>query len=766
MKREPLIEIIVGAACLLIYLFTLKSFLLGQTSFQHDNTNWAYPIFHFFTESLLNGHLPLWNPFEHGGEPFYPLIGVARLFDPTDLLTIGVGSFFTRDTLILQHWARVVKTLVTLGATYVCIRPWIPSLWGKLVLFPLLLFSYYSFGSFREQSFLDIFVTIPFTYFFLQRILFFDDSRWINWIGIGATLGLNTQVYHFTAPSIFLLFLFVGLGLFRRDLLRRVWSRRALVPAAICLVMLAPNFFLFATQDRFVYPVRMLSPEYTPDAQPVHHPMDYEGGPQNITSPFKMHYSAAAYSGTVAATYVFVKALVPDIAFFEKGIPHGSWRAFHDDHIYISILVWALCLMGLLFDPSQWFRRLWGFCLVGLGYFLLGPGGGIHRILYEIYPPVSMFRHTIMLMPVALLPLLFLVARGIGIGRIKWRFDRITLVLLVNATVFLYLLVVRVPEAYAWTILIPGTGFLWYGHRRWHPHHTFWTLFLSPILVAGFLAPNVSDYAIHAAASLAVFALWQFGRLRTWAVLLFITADFFIHLKVHKVLYGQPSAVHAMGIDTVAKPPEFPKTRALYAVDFHQGPQAVRYLATLYRRPTAFSTPYWVSPFQVNTFERALFAPRWSSYLLPKHYFELIHSDYPLDKMERALAVGSDPIQFFSGPENHWSYQVESYRPGFLQLNVKSEQPGVLFWSDGYNPEWKATINGRPVRIDLAEKAFKSVNVPAGEHSIVFKFAPTLFLVLFGLYYGVFLSALGAMLVITCRERARRPVFSLSPITA
>jgi len=768
MTKSKTVELGIGSLLVVILLFCLRSFLAGTTSFEHDNTYWEYPVFQFFAESLLNGHLPLWNPYEHGGEAFYPLLGAQRLFDPTDPLTVIIGGWFTHDTLQLNHWARVVKTLLVLLGTYLCVRVWLKTLTARLALFPLLLFSYYAIGSFREQGYLTLFAGIPWTYFFLQRIAFFDDRRWINWIGLGAFLGLNWQFYHFAPIWTFLVFFGVALALFHRSALARFWDRRLILTAAICLAMMGPNLFLFFTQGRYVFPVRMIPSDYSPDKASIRSPMNHEGGPENIVTALKLPYAMADYSGTIAKTKDFMDPLIPDLAYFSGGFPHWTWRVYHDYHCYLGILAWGLCLMGLLYDPSKWFRRTWGFCLFGMTILMLGKGGGLHQILYHLYPPISMLRHTIMLMPVTLFATLFLISRGLEVGAVEWKFDRVSAFIVVNATILFGIIIFKMPEGYEWPLLLPAAALLYFMARRWPPYQTFWALFIPPILFAGISAPNRSVYALWVVLSVGCFFLWQKKKLRAWAVVLFLTCDFGIHLHMNRPLYGlRPSPVKMLGIQTEAQPPKFPKTRGWYAYDFPHDPQAIRYLATLYRTPTVFSTPFG-TPAQVNTFERTLAVPRWSSFLLPKTYFDLIHSDYPIGQMERAFAAGTDLLSFFGPTGNQFHYEVLGYHPGHLRIKVTTDNAGSLFWSDGWAPEWKATIDGAPVGISRADHNFKSVAVSAGVHEVEFNFRPTLFLFSVGLFYFLFFGSLGAMAWLTLREwePKRRPSLVPEPTFA
>lgn len=61
-----------------------------------------------------------------------------------------------------------------------------------------------------------------------------------------------------------------------------------------------------------------------------------------------------------------------------------------------------------------------------------------------------------------------------------------------------------------------------------------------------------------------------------------------------------------------------------------------------------------------------------------------------------------------------------------VTIAVETGQPGYLVLSDAYYPGWQATVDGRPEPIQRANYAFRAVYVPAGEHTVQFRFEPSL----------------------------------------
>ena len=218
-KKYPvIIEIISGIIAVVFLIYQLRSMLLlGETTLVHDNLFGAYPSFQFFAENIINGHFPFWNPFNHGGEPFYPLLGQTRLLEPTTLLTIYLGQFITDDLVILFNWNRTIQGVVMAFGVYIVFRSIAKHLFVRLSLIPILLYSSFILGSFRQDSILYQFAWIPYIAYFLLRIVYHKDYRWHNWFVLAGLIGLNWQSYFFAGTWVFLLFFF-GHGIFSERL--------------------------------------------------------------------------------------------------------------------------------------------------------------------------------------------------------------------------------------------------------------------------------------------------------------------------------------------------------------------------------------------------------------------------------------------------------------------------------------------------------------------------------------------------------------------
>ena len=68
--------------------------------------------------------------------------------------------------------------------------------------------------------------------------------------------------------------------------------------------------------------------------------------------------------------------------------------------------------------------------------------------------------------------------------------------------------------------------------------------------------------------------------------------------------------------------------------------------------------------------------------------------------------------------------EITAYRPNRVEIAVETTAPAYLVLADSYDPGWRATVDGRPVPVALADGIYRAVWVPAGRHEVVFTYQP------------------------------------------
>jgi hypothetical protein len=94
--------------------------------------------------------------------------------------------------------------------------------------------------------------------------------------------------------------------------------------------------------------------------------------------------------------------------------------------------------------------------------------------------------------------------------------------------------------------------------------------------------------------------------------------------------------------------------------------------------------------------------------------------------------------------------EIREYTPERVAITVHGDAPGLLVLTDQFYPGWRATVDGEAAPIYRADYLFRGVRVPAGEHTVVFRYAPRSFLL------GAWVSALTLATITAAGWRARR----------
>lgn len=110
-----------------------------------------------------------------------------------------------------------------------------------------------------------------------------------------------------------------------------------------------------------------------------------------------------------------------------------------------------------------------------------------------------------------------------------------------------------------------------------------------------------------------------------------------------------------------------------------------------------------------------------------------------------------------STPPGVVAVQFDRPDDGVFGGRVNLSRPGVVILKASFDPHWRATVDGKPVKTQMLAPSFVGVPVPAGEHTIEFEYQSfqwTWVLVLFGVIVLI------ALAIIPRRLEKRRGVFA------
>jgi hypothetical protein len=235
----------------------------------------------------------------------------------------------------------------------------------------------------------------------------------------------------------------------------------------------------------------------------------------------------------------------------------------------------------------------------------------------------------------------------------------------------------------------------------------------------------------------------------------------------------------------------------------------------LQERPVAFSplfTPVDSTPPDAEAaaqIETLLQAERANTFLMTRGYYDVVVSGARGDALVEIFAIGRPPIQFRSewmwlsrtearallgeparatdlpdllrhtvilekpqggteqpapatGSERNtmgWRWTVNDYDYNSLALTVEAPGGGVLYWADGYDPYWRAWVDGVEVAVHRANLAFKAIFLPEGRNTVRFEYRPTP-IVVSGLLFVIMGFVGAAVAVWALVTPARRPRLS------
>lgn len=102
--------------------------------------------------------------------------------------------------------------------------------------------------------------------------------------------------------------------------------------------------------------------------------------------------------------------------------------------------------------------------------------------------------------------------------------------------------------------------------------------------------------------------------------------------------------------------------------------------------------------------------------------FAAVHAP-AFDPLRTVVLEGGPPLHGTPPPGHELFYA--RYQPTDQVIVARSATPAYLVFSEKWFPGWRASVDGQPAEIQIANFAFRAVYIPAGEHTVTMQFVPT-----------------------------------------
>ena len=647
------------APCVL-WIFLMRNFVFGVIPVNMD-TNTIYGVAKFYFNNILNGTLPLWEPFVSLGRPFYA-IAICNLFNPvTQLVPLCklVGINYANAFVAYM----VVYFFIGCAGFYLLTLAILKNRAMAYLAYVALMFSSFGASMFTQLTFLEL--VVPTIWFFFFLLCFARQQNKGHFLGLSFTgMVLISAYLPFYFLTVALVFILVFILLYAREardfcmnLYRFIIKHWVLaLCCALGLMLAAAPLLAYKTIDasgEVVAPGRHC--QYSSAQECFDRTMGRQGG---------MSYDEITRSGTLGER-LDLQYLLGNL----DKITYGSDSLFF-------LPVWIYILLGLSF-----FLRLTRLTVllsamtVILGLVACGHASGLLGFLYRHIFFFAYFRN-LFFFGAFLVPLVIV----LGLYQLQMLLD------------------IHPKDVSAkkgiicGVIILHAVLFLVLKHFQGVPAVSFVTLGASAVALAVYYA---GGFRLSR-------GLW--------------TGLFAVLLIVQPVWLLRAYALNAMEFKSVlpsmhVKPvfgwvrPEKP------AVDTSRIYQFVHYEDFWYDMSMTDAPPEVGFPQSVT---------RWT-FDLSEHTPKDILARYARYKIVLYDDFGSVP-EPVSGPTPQLS--VSHFDVNTLEMKTDFSRPKILVYNDSYTSSWKAYLDTRPIPLLRINGAFKGLEVPAGRHIVAFAYHP------------------------------------------
>lgn len=724
--------------------------LTGRAFFWEDFPELSYPIFSYTASELRVGRIPLWNPYLFGGIPFFAMIDNGVLY-PGNWLLVP----FVRDQIVpfFVVECQVIAHVLLLGVgTYLCGRSLGLSREGSFAAAVI----YMLCGKIVHHVF-HVALLHPITWFpfvFLLFVRAIDRMSVKTAIAAGGMMGVliaagHPQIFLYVSYTLALYTLFSLIGRYRAS----GWSMDLLRVMGLSLLVIFLGTGLTAVALLPMYELAGLSVRPT---------VTYE-----VATSYSLHLQE------------LITLLMPD--FYGRADPtqwnywgpgYQEYGHFWEMYTYYGIMPLFLAGVALTLRRDRMTRY---FGVLALVAFLLSLGGStpVYRMVYEWLPGIDRFRAPGRFGMICGFAVGMLGGYGLDALRRMGEQDqaRLRRYLQVSAGVFiLSIFVYLVAEDAILGWLAGSPEFL--DRTR--------------AAMAEQSGPSIALCLI----AWVLLASWH--RLSRWRTVLTACAVAFILSDLFTAGYA---------FNLGAKGPEafYPRNELVEFLKERQAVEGGR--ANIRSGPHLLMTRNAGMLYRIQTLQGYTSPLRLEQTIPPRYGDDLMNVTYRIHVDQEAGVLGLAPnptamprafvVRRFVVAEgmkaveeamadSAFDYRttvvldaapsiqippdaqpapeqpvITQYEPNRLEVQVDMTRPGMLVVGEVYYPAWRVYVNGHPGRLYRANGTMRAVALPAGAHTVTFRYEST-WLHVGAVISGVSLITVVCAGVMTWRKRRKR----------
>lgn len=728
------------------FLIGFRNILVKQTLVFCGDAELWYAFFHYFTESIYNNILALWNPYMHGGESFYMNWNLWRLLDPLNVIFVFIGKAFNITIFRLYHIQFIFKILLaSLGIYFLYCYIFSPYKRNKLSYYLITIFVFVLFTALFVTCFLSDghYVTLAWTpYILLFWMRFLDKKNIRDFLFTIYFLGIHVGAagYNFIYGSFFLFIFtvitFILEGIVKEKYVRvftrilsvnsnkkKYWRKLGkfvrqypihIIIAILCFLIMCTPMLTTFIESKNAYPVAR-----------TQHSRDIFT--KDIENVFDLNFKDVANGGSLNLTTI-TKTFTNMINAILHRTP--SIKTIMITGVGLSYVFVGLFFLGLALGRNKW--KVHFFIMFIFSIFIIaGNYTPVYEILSFIFFPLNYVRNTFFVLTFSFFFYFYFVGLGLFFlnnlakSRHIRYFYNIILMLMISIVLFFFIsgkfyIGEKIDK------MIPNFNhkaqkFVFIKKRKFAIPRTGW-YFMDPILykedaALTMLGPPFQD---KDSSIMPYYKEWHkiwetSGRvpgrhppcygLRT----IFWTKYYY---QIYRAGEADIDIFNAlMGIDEDVI--DFKKSAIIMNDN-----QLQKLLVTI---PSS----------QVKNFLK-------ETVIVANNDFSSTLKDViKTDLNEQAnITVPSKKL---------FTYEMVSYNPSNIKMNVTNETNGMLLFRDGYDKNWHCYIDKKKSPIFRANIGFKAIKLIKGKHEVEFKYRPIF--VIISIYSFIGLSFIAPFLI-------------------